>query len=39
MFVTSYDGTAWAAGSNVNGNDSDIVFGMPAFKNMWLTQE
>jgi peptide/nickel transport system substrate-binding protein len=39
MFVTSYDGTAWAAGSNVNGNDSDIVFGMPSFKNIWLTQE
>lgn len=38
-FVTSYDGTAWAAGSNVNGNHSDIVFGMPSFKNVWLTQE
>ena len=39
VFVTSYDGTAWAAGSNVNGNYSDIVFGMPSFKNIWLTQE
>lgn len=38
-FTTSYDGVAWAAGSNVNGEDSDIVFGMPAFKNIWLTQE
>jgi peptide/nickel transport system substrate-binding protein len=39
QFVTTYDGTVWAAGSNVQGNYSDIVFGMPSFKNVWLANQ
>ncbi|MFA6575348.1 MAG: ABC transporter substrate-binding protein [Nocardioides sp.] len=38
LVVTGYDGVAWAAGSNVNGNYDDLVFGMPSFKNIWLKQ-
>ena len=37
-FVTTYDGSAWAHGSNVHGAYSDVVLGMPTFKNIYLTQ-
>ncbi len=37
-FVTTYDGSVWAHGSNVNGAYSDVVLGMPTFKNIHLTQ-
>ena len=38
-FVTSYDGVVWGHGSNVNGVSSDLVFGMPTWKNVWLSNQ
>ena len=39
QFTTTYDGVVWAHGSNVNGDWSDLVFGMPTWKNMWLSNQ
>jgi peptide/nickel transport system substrate-binding protein len=38
MFVTGYYGDAMMRGSNVNGFLNDSVFGMPTWKDIWLTQ-
>ena len=38
LFVTGYYGAAMMRGSNVNGFLDDTVFGMPTWKDMWLTQ-
>ncbi len=39
LFVTTYDGTVWAAGSNVQGNETDPTLGMPAYKDIYLTNQ
>jgi peptide/nickel transport system substrate-binding protein len=39
LFVTTYDGSIWAHGSNVEGAYSDVVLGMPTFKNLYLTHQ
>ncbi|MDQ4054243.1 MAG: ABC transporter substrate-binding protein [Actinomycetota bacterium] len=39
LFVTTYDGVVWAAGSNVQGNESDVVLGMPSYKDIHLTNQ
>ncbi len=40
LFVTTYDGTVWAAGSNVNGQRvATSCSGMPTFKNIWLANQ
>lgn len=38
LFVTGYYGAAMMRGSNVNGFENDSVFGMPTWKDIWLTQ-
>lgn len=38
LFVTGYYGAAMMHGSNVNGFEDDTVFGMPTWKDIWLTQ-
>ncbi|MEJ7630667.1 MAG: hypothetical protein WKF54_13855, partial [Nocardioidaceae bacterium] len=38
QFVTGYYGAAMERGSNVNGFFDDTVFGMPTWKDIWLTQ-
>jgi peptide/nickel transport system substrate-binding protein len=38
-FVTAYIGSVWAHGSNVNGAYSDVVLGMPTFKNIHLSSQ
>lgn len=37
LFVTGYYGAAMMRGSNVNGFNDDTVFGMPTWKDIWLT--
>ena len=36
--TTGYTGLAMAHGSKINGMNSDIVVGMPTFRNMWVSQ-
>ncbi|MBA2716423.1 MAG: hypothetical protein H0U51_05105 [Propionibacteriales bacterium] len=38
VFVTGYGGVAMMRGSKVNGMEDDAVFGMPTWKDMWLSQ-
>jgi len=38
LFVTGYYGYASMRGSKVNGYVDDTVFGMPTWKDIWLTQ-
>jgi peptide/nickel transport system substrate-binding protein len=38
LFATFYTGIAQAHGSKINGHFDDNVFGMPTYKNIWVTQ-
>ena len=38
VFVTAYGGVAMMHGSKVNGMEVDNTFGMPTWKDIWLTQ-
>jgi len=37
LFVTGYYGAAMLRGSSVNGFEDDTVFGMPTWKDIWLS--
>lgn len=38
LFPTFYTGVAQAHGSKINGHYNDNVFGMPTYKNIWVSQ-
>ncbi len=38
LFVTGYYGAAMMRGSKINGFQDDTVFGMPTWKDIWLTK-
>ena len=37
LFVTDYTGVAQAHGSKINGHNIDATFGMPTWKNIWVS--
>lgn len=37
LFVTGYAGVAQAHGSKINGHDIDNTFGMPTWKDIWVS--
>jgi peptide/nickel transport system substrate-binding protein len=38
LFTTYYTGIAQAHGSKINGDNDDNGFGMPTWKNVWISQ-
>jgi peptide/nickel transport system substrate-binding protein len=38
LFVLGYGGVAHAHGSKIEGHNIDAVFGMPTWKNIWVTE-
>jgi peptide/nickel transport system substrate-binding protein len=38
LFPTYYTGIAQAHGSKINGDNDDNTFGMPTWKDIWISQ-
>lgn len=38
LFVIGYGGVAQAHGSKIEGHNIDVTFGMPTWKNIWVTE-